>query len=216
MKLAALYKSQERNATALHILTDEGYVAVNDLDAAYGHGRLQGLADVGELLRLRWDAVDELRSLAPNASSIRAISDARLAPPVIGPSKIVCVGLNYDEHIKESGASRPERIVLFAKFPSCLIGDGDPVVVPWITAQLDYEGELAVVIGRTTVASVPLKRWTTCAATPSSTTFQRATCRAPSLNGSEAKRLIRLPRLVRWSSMRCSLPRSDRCTSERS
>jgi 2-keto-4-pentenoate hydratase/2-oxohepta-3-ene-1,7-dioic acid hydratase in catechol pathway len=71
----------------------------------------------------------------------------RYAPPVLRPGKIVCVGLNYADHIAESRTTKPERIVLFAKFPSCLIGHGDPIRYPAITAELDYEGELAVVIG---------------------------------------------------------------------
>jgi len=67
---------------------------------------------------------------------------------VLRPGKIVCVGLNYADHIAESRTPKPDRIVLFAKFPSCLIGHGDPIRYPAITTELDYEGELAVVIGR--------------------------------------------------------------------
>jgi 2-keto-4-pentenoate hydratase/2-oxohepta-3-ene-1,7-dioic acid hydratase in catechol pathway len=67
---------------------------------------------------------------------------------VLRPGKILCVGLNYADHIAESRAKPPERIVLFAKFSSCLIAHGEPIVRPAITSELDYEGELAVIIGR--------------------------------------------------------------------
>jgi 2-keto-4-pentenoate hydratase/2-oxohepta-3-ene-1,7-dioic acid hydratase in catechol pathway len=65
------------------------------------------------------------------------------------PSKIVCVGLNYAAHIEQSNLARPEHIVLFSKYASCLVADGDPILLPALTSKLDYEGELAVVIGRT-------------------------------------------------------------------
>lgn len=67
---------------------------------------------------------------------------------MLRPGKIICVGLNYADHIAESRTAKPDRIVLFAKFPSCLVGHADPIRYPAITTELDYEGELAVVIGR--------------------------------------------------------------------
>jgi 2-keto-4-pentenoate hydratase/2-oxohepta-3-ene-1,7-dioic acid hydratase in catechol pathway len=66
------------------------------------------------------------------------------------PQKIVCVGLNYRDHAEEQGTTLPERPLLFAKWPNTLIGDGDPIRIPTITTQVDYEAELGVVIGRTT------------------------------------------------------------------
>jgi 2-keto-4-pentenoate hydratase/2-oxohepta-3-ene-1,7-dioic acid hydratase in catechol pathway len=68
---------------------------------------------------------------------------------VIGlPQKIVCVGLNYRDHAEEQGVALPERPLLFAKWPNTLIGDGDPIRIPPISKQVDYEAELGVVIGR--------------------------------------------------------------------
>jgi 2-keto-4-pentenoate hydratase/2-oxohepta-3-ene-1,7-dioic acid hydratase in catechol pathway len=66
---------------------------------------------------------------------------------VLRPGKIICVGLNYAAHVAESRGNRPERIVLFAKFPSCVIGPGEPIELPAVTGELDYEGELCVIIG---------------------------------------------------------------------
>jgi len=68
--------------------------------------------------------------------------------PIDVPSKIVCVGLNYRDHAEESGMAIPSEPVLFSKWPNTLIGPGEPILLPAISAQVDYEAELGVVIGR--------------------------------------------------------------------
>jgi 2,4-didehydro-3-deoxy-L-rhamnonate hydrolase len=70
--------------------------------------------------------------------------------PIELPQKIICVGLNYVDHAAEGSAKVPERPLLFAKWPNTLIGPREPIVLPSITEKVDYEGELAVVIGRQT------------------------------------------------------------------
>jgi 2-keto-4-pentenoate hydratase/2-oxohepta-3-ene-1,7-dioic acid hydratase in catechol pathway len=67
--------------------------------------------------------------------------------PIDRPGKIVCVGLNYRDHAEEQGVELPKAPLLFAKFPTSLIGPGEPIVIPPIVQQADYEAELAVVIG---------------------------------------------------------------------
>ena len=69
--------------------------------------------------------------------------------PIERPGKIVCVGLNYRDHAEEQGAELPAAPLLFAKFPTALIGPGEPIVIPSIVQQADYEAELGVVIGST-------------------------------------------------------------------
>ena len=64
------------------------------------------------------------------------------------PQKIVCVGLNYRDHAEEQGVALPERPLLFAKWPNTLIGPGEPIRLPSISHEVDYEAELGVVIGR--------------------------------------------------------------------
>src|SRR5690606_14688382 len=72
------------------------------------------------------------------------------APPVLRPSKIVCVGLNYRNHILEMGRELPTHPTLFAKYPEALIGPYDPIVLPSHAADaVDWEGEVAVVVGAT-------------------------------------------------------------------
>ncbi|MER3410747.1 MAG: fumarylacetoacetate hydrolase [Thermoleophilia bacterium] len=68
--------------------------------------------------------------------------------PIDRPQKIICIGLNYRDHAEEQGVALPERPLLFAKWPNTLIGPGQPIVIPPITHQVDYEAELGVVIGR--------------------------------------------------------------------
>jgi 2-keto-4-pentenoate hydratase/2-oxohepta-3-ene-1,7-dioic acid hydratase in catechol pathway len=74
--------------------------------------------------------------------------DADFAPVVPNPSKIVCVGLNYRNHIQEMGRDLPGYPTLFAKFADCLIGASDDIARPRETDEFDWEVELAVVIGK--------------------------------------------------------------------
>lgn len=76
-------------------------------------------------------------------------SDVRLAAPLTDPAKVLCVGLNYKDHVAETGRALPEYPDLFAKFASSLIGPDDEIGGAAITENLDFEGEVAVVIGRT-------------------------------------------------------------------
>jgi 2-keto-4-pentenoate hydratase/2-oxohepta-3-ene-1,7-dioic acid hydratase in catechol pathway len=72
----------------------------------------------------------------------------RLLPPVLAPPKILCVGLNYDDHLQESGLKKPEYPEIFARFATSLIAHQEPIRRPRESIALDYEAELAVVIGK--------------------------------------------------------------------
>jgi 2,4-diketo-3-deoxy-L-fuconate hydrolase len=74
--------------------------------------------------------------------------DAYWHAPVPRPGKVLCIGLNYRDHAAESNMQIPEKPVVFSKFSSCVIAPGEPVVIPSTSHQVDYEAELAVVIGR--------------------------------------------------------------------
>ena len=75
--------------------------------------------------------------------------DARLFPPVPDPQKIVCIGLNYRSHAEEAGLEPPETATFFAKFPNALAAPGAEVALPPWTDKVDYEAEVAFVVGRT-------------------------------------------------------------------
>ena len=84
-----------------------------------------------------------------NAASAPAIdSSVRLGPCIARPSKIVCIGLNYADHAKESGADIPKEPILFFKSTSSLVGPNDGVIIPRGSQKTDWEVELAVIIGR--------------------------------------------------------------------
>jgi len=81
-------------------------------------------------------------------SSALPLADVRLGPPIADPEKILCMGLNYRDHAAENDMPLPEVPLFFAKFRNSLIGPADEIVLPDASAQIDYEAELAVVIGR--------------------------------------------------------------------
>jgi len=76
------------------------------------------------------------------------LSSVRLLAPVPAPGKIICVGLNYRDHAIESGMAIPKSPITFAKFANTVVGPGDAIRLPAASVQVDYEAELAVVIGR--------------------------------------------------------------------
>ena len=73
---------------------------------------------------------------------------ARLGPPVARPSKIICLGKNYTEHTEEWGTDKPDQPLLFSKSPNALNGPFDPIELPQSSRQVDWEVELALVIGK--------------------------------------------------------------------
>jgi len=76
-------------------------------------------------------------------------ADVTFLPPVQQPEKIICLGLNYRAHVEEMGRELPKYPTLFAKFPNTLIGHKQPIVLPKISNMVDFEAELAIVIGTT-------------------------------------------------------------------
>jgi 2,4-didehydro-3-deoxy-L-rhamnonate hydrolase len=111
----------------------------------------------GGLDRLRhWMARDAAR--AP-----RVDPGERLAPPIARPSKIVCIGLNYRDHAAEFGSPIPTEPVIFLKATTAIAGPNDPVMIPRGGSKLDWEVELAVVIG-TRASSVSREEAASCIA----------------------------------------------------
>lgn len=127
--------------------TSDGTIAVRVDDA---HAiEIPGVADVGDLLRdPRWR--ERAAEADGPARPLADLADEVWAPVVPAPGKIVCVGLNYRNHILEMGRELPEYPTLFAKYPEALVGPYDPIVLPAVAADaVDWEAELAVVIGTT-------------------------------------------------------------------
>src|SRR3954451_6849345 len=103
--------------------------------------------DVLGLIQGGQSVLDRVREAASRARAT-PLADVRLLAPIPRPPKIVCIGVNYADHAAEAGRALPRWPSIFLKAPSCIIGPGDPIVRPPTTEQLDYEVELAVVIGK--------------------------------------------------------------------
>jgi 2-keto-4-pentenoate hydratase/2-oxohepta-3-ene-1,7-dioic acid hydratase in catechol pathway len=91
------------------------------------------------------------RTLAASGAPPPAVHPAdtvRIGPPIFDPDKIICLGLNYRDHAKESGLPIPAVPILFAKYRNSLTGPASPILLPAASQEVDYEAELAVVIGR--------------------------------------------------------------------
>jgi 2-keto-4-pentenoate hydratase/2-oxohepta-3-ene-1,7-dioic acid hydratase in catechol pathway len=84
----------------------------------------------------------------PPANAVIPLTDARLLAPIPHPPKIICVGLNYRDHAIESKMEIPKVPTIFTKFSTAVIGPGDAIVLPKLSAKPDYEAELAFVIGK--------------------------------------------------------------------
>jgi acylpyruvate hydrolase len=128
------------------VLTAEGREWVVDLNECDSRipaemvAFLQGGAEMREL------AAKALAAARPAQRQVR--SAVTLLAPIPRPGKIIAIGQNYLEHAKESGASKPPFPIIFAKFSNTVIASGDPIVIPAAVTSPDYEGELAVVIGK--------------------------------------------------------------------
>ncbi|VVE34839.1 Ureidoglycolate lyase [Pandoraea morbifera] len=106
-------------------------------------------ADLREALEQGIDVLAAARRAVESHSSHRVrMSDVTLAPVVPRPGKIVCLGHNFYDHAKEGGNLKPVYPLIFFRGATSLIAQGDPVVRPYVSEKLDYEAELAVVIGK--------------------------------------------------------------------
>lgn len=94
-----------------------------------------------------WEISGDLWGPRERTGYSRPLETVKLLPPST-PSKIVCVGKNYVAHAAEMGGPPPNEPILFLKPPSSIVGPEDPVVLPVISSRVDYEGEIAIVIGR--------------------------------------------------------------------
>jgi 2-keto-4-pentenoate hydratase/2-oxohepta-3-ene-1,7-dioic acid hydratase in catechol pathway len=102
-----------------------------------------------EILEGGAEALQKVASAAQKSNAVRfPAAKVKLLPPIPDPPKILCIGLNYRDHAQETGAPIPRDPVLFSKFSTALIGQGDPIVLPAVSRKVDYEAELVLVIGK--------------------------------------------------------------------
>jgi len=125
--------------------------------SSWGVATGTGVIDMGRRLGGRYpslralltaDAIPAAAEAARTAKPDHALSEIALLPPIPDPDKIICLGNNYRAHVLEGGNKIPEHPQLFIRLANSLVGHGAPIIVPKISHELDYEVELAVVIGR--------------------------------------------------------------------
>jgi 2-keto-4-pentenoate hydratase/2-oxohepta-3-ene-1,7-dioic acid hydratase in catechol pathway len=135
--------SYERNGQrSIGALTNHGIL---DLPAASG-GTLPG--DMLALLQLGDEGMTQARAAAAKGGPGISLKEARLLAPVPRPGKIIGIGLNYADHASEGGRERPQYPMIFTKAVSAVIGPNEAIRMPLVTSMVDFEGEMAVVIGK--------------------------------------------------------------------
>ncbi len=92
--------------------------------------------------------MDTLRSMNLSSLAHIPLSAVTFAPVIPDPSKILCIGINYASHIKETGRETPAYPMIFTRFPDSQVGHAQAIVRPSVSVKLDFEGELAVIMGR--------------------------------------------------------------------
>src|SRR4051794_20851108 len=128
---------------------DEGICAgVQTVDSILDAGALLGRKPLGLRRLIEDDQLDELAELAEVESKIEPANVLSLLPPIPDPDKIVCIGLNYRSHAAEAGIDPPSEPTFFAKFRNALAPAGATVSLPAASEKVDYEAEVAFVIGR--------------------------------------------------------------------
>jgi len=129
--------------------TDEGVCAgVQTVDGILDAGALLGEPELGLRRLLEEARLEELAELANGASDVEPATVAGIAPPLPDPDKIICVGLNYRSHAEEQGAVPPAQPTFFAKFRNALAPADATVTLPAASEKVDYEAEVAFVLGR--------------------------------------------------------------------
>lgn len=151
MKFAS-FKHEGRNQAG--VVTGETVLPLARLAAAAGVTLPDTLLDLIRGGESAMNAVRDAVAAVERASRVTEVglpaASVELLPPLPSPPKVICVARNYAEHAREAGLELPKMPILFPRFANTFVGHGGPVVVPSVSHQLDWEGELAVIIGRDT------------------------------------------------------------------
>lgn len=133
----------EGGSTRIGVLRDDDIVDLSKADTALPTDMLSLLQAGSEALAAASRAADTARQNAGISLDV-----VRIEAPIGRPPKILAVGLNYADHVAETGRERPKIPMIFNKQSTSVIGTGDPIHVPRVSDRVDWEGELAFVIGR--------------------------------------------------------------------
>ncbi len=150
MKLAS-YMTDGKSAFG--VVTGDGVITLNDRLRA----RYPTLRDA-----LAGGALEEIRTTAQSARPDRRLSEVRFLPAIPNPEKILCVGINYKSHAAEHGQEAPKLPNIFTRFVNTLVAHEGEMVRPKVSTSFDFEGELAVIIGRGGRHIAPRERARSC------------------------------------------------------
>jgi 2-keto-4-pentenoate hydratase/2-oxohepta-3-ene-1,7-dioic acid hydratase in catechol pathway len=121
----------------------------------FGAARDDGIVTFNDKIRqpdlraaLAAGAMEAMRRVAKDASPDRRLDDITFLPVIPNPGKILCAGLNYRSHVAEMGRELPKQPSMFARFVDTLVGHGGAMIRPTVSDHFDFEGELALVIGK--------------------------------------------------------------------
>jgi len=147
MKLATF---RYQNRVSWGVVTDRGVI---DAGSALGD-RFPTLRDA-----LAGQALDEVKAVAAAGKNAIALDDVSFLPVIPNPDKIICAGVNYEEHRIETNRERTEKPTIFLRLPASQIGHGSAILRPPESVEFDYEGEIAVIIGKPGRRIAPEDAW---------------------------------------------------------
>lgn len=119
---------------------------VNDVTASFPDDMIALLAEGDSGLEKVAAVIEFVES--QSANFLQSLAQVTLLPPVVRPGKVIALGMNYTAHAAEGGNKLPDYPLLFHKTSGSLLGSGGTIIIPPNSSQVDYEGELAVIIGR--------------------------------------------------------------------
>jgi 2-keto-4-pentenoate hydratase/2-oxohepta-3-ene-1,7-dioic acid hydratase in catechol pathway len=130
---------------------------MHDNKACYGSVNADGIIDLSRRIGARYpdirsllagEALEAAKKAAAGQTPDLKLAEAKMLPVIPNPGKIFCIGLNYDDHRKEGKHEKTEAPAVFVRFPESQIGHGQPMLRPRESIKFDYEGEIALIIGK--------------------------------------------------------------------
>ncbi|KAJ8379235.1 hypothetical protein SKAU_G00000130 [Synaphobranchus kaupii] len=143
MRLVQFCRRSEEGAVRVGVELDagQGVVDLRDFDSSLPN-TMREFLETGER------GMEQAHRALSSGKSVVSLSEVRLLPPVTAPEKVVCVGMNYRDHCLEQNAPIPKEPIIFSKFPSAITGPYDDITLPEESKEVDWEVELAFIIGR--------------------------------------------------------------------
>jgi 2-keto-4-pentenoate hydratase/2-oxohepta-3-ene-1,7-dioic acid hydratase in catechol pathway len=142
MKIATFSVQSEQH---IGLVQDDQIISLTALCPEEFPACMKKFIERGSELRSRAEQLIEQRV---NNDAIFKLSEVKILPPIAKPDKIICVGLNYFDHCKETGMEPPASPVIFSKYSNAITGHNDPIEIPINSIEVDFEAELAFVIGK--------------------------------------------------------------------